>query len=90
MSELYYIRNKFVGNCALWWREGGLGYTCDLREAGKFTREEAERVCYDRPGEDFMHAVDKVDAIAQMHVDVNRLFQRERIAANVRKMRRGE
>ena len=35
MSDLYYIQDprQCVGNSALWWRKGGHGYTCDLRQA---------------------------------------------------------
>jgi len=30
-----------VGNCALWWRPDGKGYTCELDQAGTFTLDEA-------------------------------------------------
>ena len=29
-----------VGNCALWWRQGGHGYTTQLEEAGLFAANE--------------------------------------------------
>jgi hypothetical protein len=35
----YYVQNVdagYVGNCLLWWRKGGSGYTCDLSQAEKF------------------------------------------------------
>lgn len=46
-QELYYIEavGKFVGNAMLWWRPDGNGYTANLDEAGKYTREKAERIC---------------------------------------------
>ena len=38
-EALYYVQDtrQIVGNCALWWRMGAKGYTCDLDEAGAFT-----------------------------------------------------
>ena len=44
MAEVFYIlcvERPPVGNCALWWRPDGKGYTCNLDEAGLYTREEA-------------------------------------------------
>ena len=43
MSGAYYIQDKrsVVGNCVLWWRKGGAGYTCDVGEAEMFTEAEA-------------------------------------------------
>jgi len=35
----YYLQRSeggYVGNCLLWWRKGGHGYTCDLKEAEVF------------------------------------------------------
>lgn len=39
----YYIQDtrSCVGNCAMWWREGGAGYTTELEEAGEYEEEEA-------------------------------------------------
>lgn len=40
-EQLYYVMDtrSLVGNCALWWAPNGGGYVCDLRKAGKYTRE---------------------------------------------------
>jgi hypothetical protein len=38
----YYIQRHasgYVGNCLLWWRKGGHGYTCDLDDAEVFESE---------------------------------------------------
>ncbi len=43
MSADYYILDarSCVGNCALWWRPNGKGYTCELSQAGLYTLEDA-------------------------------------------------
>jgi hypothetical protein len=44
-EELYYVRNEgFLGNALLWWTKGCNGYTCDINDAHKFTREQAEKL----------------------------------------------
>ena len=46
MEEKYYIRNEgYLGNALMWWKEGNNGYTCDIRQAGKYTKEQAENIC---------------------------------------------
>lgn len=68
-SSMYYIQNKgYVGNCLLWWREGGNGYTCDLSEAWRLPEEKANDICKSRPEEDIPHPVDLVNSIAVRHV----------------------
>lgn len=69
MTGLYYIQNKgFVGNCLIWWRKGGGGYTCNLDEAWQVTKEKADEICRVRKGEDVAHLVSLVDASAYRHV----------------------
>ena len=75
MSEpLFYIQDTrtVVGNCALWWRAEGQGYACDLKDAGKFTREEAERIERSR-GTDRAFPCELIDANSVIHVRVERL-----------------
>lgn len=43
-EELYYIQNGWVGNAILWWAKESRGYTTDIRNAGKYTKEEAKKI----------------------------------------------
>ena len=73
-EEKYYIRDsrQYVGNCLLWWRKDKCGYTTNLDDAGRFTKEEAEKICLNRDT-DVMYLVDDIDNIAERHVDSQRL-----------------
>jgi hypothetical protein len=52
-SDLYYIQNRgYCGNCLRWWKDGGHGYTSNLDEAWKVSKERAEEICRSRPEED--------------------------------------
>jgi hypothetical protein len=75
MSEpLYYIRNKgFCGNCLRWWKKGGHGYTSNLDEAWKLGKAQAEIICSQRRLEDFPYLVSAMDAIAERHVNIEKL-----------------
>lgn len=52
MSEFYIQDTRtVVGNSVLWWRPKGDGYTCDLRQAGRYSGEYAKRQERDRPSD---------------------------------------
>jgi hypothetical protein len=82
MSKLYVILNRgpVVGNCALFWREGGCGYTCNLDEAWKVDAAKAQDICHDRPDEDFVISLDFAVENSERHcaADVLRDHARER------------
>ena len=45
-EKKYYIRNDgYLGNALIWWKKGRNGYTCDIRDAEKFTKEDAKKNC---------------------------------------------
>jgi hypothetical protein len=43
-EQLYYIQNGYVGNAILWWGIDSKGYTTDIRQAGKYTKEVAKSI----------------------------------------------
>lgn len=58
--KMYYIRNEgYLGNALIWWAKDRKGYTCDIRNAHKFTKEEAESVC--RRPQDTAYECDYID-----------------------------
>ena len=68
--QLFYIQDtrQFVGNSALFWRDGGHGYTCNLDEAWRVpVTWKPDR------DTDVLRACAEVDALAERHVDVQRL-----------------
>jgi len=68
-EELYYIQNRgYQGNCLIFWRPEGKGYTSRIDDAGKYTREEAERICKGRPHMDRMLPVSLVEKHIVRHV----------------------
>jgi len=74
VSRKYYIRTRgYSGDCLLWWKRGGCGYTTDLRNAAQLSEEDARRIISNRPEEDSMYPVDEVDAVAELHVCSERI-----------------
>lgn len=68
----YYIQDtrQVVGNCALFWRPDGAGYTCDLLDAGVYLGSHA------KPGKrdtDVYWPVEVVRKQTIVHVRVERL-----------------
>ena len=62
--ELYYIRHEgYLGNALIWWKKGRNGYTADIREAEKFTKDEAESIC-SRP-QDTAYKVGYIDPLIE-------------------------
>jgi hypothetical protein len=43
-EEMYYIQNGYVGNAIAWWAIDSKGYTTNISKAGKYTKEQAEKI----------------------------------------------
>ena len=75
-SELYYVENierGVVGNCLLWWKKNNNGYVCDLKEAKKFSQEEAFDLCNSSPRKYRPWKASEIEKIIQHHVDIQSL-----------------
>lgn len=45
-DEEFFIRTEgYSGNSLMWWRPNSRGYTSDLKQAGKYSKEKAEGIC---------------------------------------------
>jgi hypothetical protein len=66
-QELFYIQDTrtYLGNAVMWWGIDGSGYTCDITQAGKYTREKAEGICQ-RPS-DKAWSCDYIDGNSKAH-----------------------
>ncbi len=75
-EPLYYIQNRdaVCGNCAVWWRVDGKGYTTDLNFAWKVPKSKAEKICSYRPDQDTPRLAEVVDGLAEAHVNRGLLF----------------
>jgi hypothetical protein len=66
-KELFYIRKEgYLGNAMLWWHKSRNGYTCDINEALKVDKKEAERICQ-RP-EDTAYSCQYIDTNEQAKI----------------------
>jgi hypothetical protein len=75
MAQLYYIQNRskgFLGNSIIWWGKNSRGYTADLNEAGKYTEEEAKKICTGHLVENVAYPCEYIDSNegVQRHVDM--------------------
>jgi hypothetical protein len=80
-EKMYYVRNEgFLGNALLWWTKGCNGYTCDINNAHKFTREEAESTCK-RPQDSAYRCdyIDKLEKAKKLIIDCQYVDNSERL-----------
>lgn len=69
MPEQFYIEYiAHPGNCRLWWKVDGAGYTTNLDRAWLVGKEQAERICTGRPDQDVMRSATEMVHLAERHV----------------------
>lgn len=77
IQNRYYVQNKergYVGNCILWWKKGGHGYTCNLDEAEIFEQNDSNFQSITKNSRKYM-AWEKsyIDERSQKHVDMQNI-----------------
>jgi len=79
-ETLYYIQDTrgFVGNSVLWWGVNGGGYTTDIEKAGKYTEDEAQKICKNR-NTDRAFPCKYIDSIISKHVDMQNVDRKKRM-----------
>lgn len=82
-EKLYYIQNgwEMNGNTMVWWRPNSCGYTLNINQAGKYTKEDAlERITRE---EDIAWECDYVDSCSMGYRviigDLNSKYRLEKI-----------
>ena len=72
----YYVERQasgYVGNCLLWWRKNGMGYSCNLDEAEVFLCDDKQLIDIRKSGKYRVWPKKHVDAAACPHVDHQKL-----------------
>lgn len=68
-TKMFYIENiRNGGDCCVWWRPDGKGYTRNLEEAWKVDETRARDICRSRPEQDVMREAKDVDAQSVRHL----------------------
>jgi len=68
-QPMFYIENiRSGGDCCIWWRPDGQGYTRNLDEAWKVDAVRAREICCSRPEEDVARRASDIDARSVRHL----------------------
>jgi hypothetical protein len=80
-EDMYYVRNEgYLGNALMWWAKGRNGYTCDINNAHKFTRAEAEGICKRRQDSAYRcEYIDGLEKAKQLIIDCQYVDEEERL-----------
>ena len=64
-----------VGNCMLWWRKGGAGYTCDIDDAELFDRADPEYqdIMQNNPDKYTAWNAEYIYSVAERHVNGDKI-----------------
>jgi hypothetical protein len=69
----YYVSSGFVGNCMLWWRKDGHGYSCDLLQAEIFNDTDPQLQTIAKDKKYRIWEKDYILSCASSHVDSEKL-----------------
>ena len=60
-KELFYIQYGYLGNAILWWGKNSSGYTVNIKNAGKYTKDKAIAIINNRPNKDLAWLCSYID-----------------------------
>ncbi len=74
-TDLYYVQDDrgYVGNAVSWWAHGGSGYTCKIKNAHKYTKDEVIKDFTNGRETDVIWSARHVDANISEIVDVQNI-----------------
>ncbi len=79
-AEFYVLdARSIVGNCCMWWCPNGKGYTCNLDDAGLYTREQVDNM----RGSDVAVPREVAERLAVRHVRIEHLRQDPTVGEDV-------
>ena len=65
----FYVSKGYVGNCLLFWRKGGHGYSSDLKDAEVFDGDNPKLSTIIKDGRYSVWVKEYVDNVSCLHVD---------------------
>lgn len=84
-GKQYYVQRHasgYVGNSLVWWRKGGSGYVCDLREAEVWSEEDSAALILSDQGQKYTRwPKDEIDPLIQHHIDMQDVRRLEPVPA---------
>ena len=74
-TDMYYVQDArgYVGNSVSWWALNNRGYTCDIEQAHRYTKDEIIRQFSDCRDIDVIWSARHVDTKIKKHVDAQYL-----------------
>ena len=86
VEAMFYILDtrSVVGNCAMWWGEGGKGYTCDLDKAGLYPKAEGDEM-HEMRDTDVPVPQEMAERLVAKHVRLAHVRQNLRMDKGVRR-----
>lgn len=80
-GALFYLQDSrsYIGNDVVWWAKNGNGYTTDISKAHLYTKEEAQRMHYNR-ATDIPWPKEYIEARTRPAVDAQYIKRKEALA----------
>jgi hypothetical protein len=74
--KTFYVQNGTVENCMQWWKYDNCGYTCDIKHARIFAKDELREIHFRQFA---VWPKDYIDSLIEFHVDIQPVNLRRKI-----------